>query len=259
MAGIGIALSRNRNIRQGGQAVAITRVNRVPRFIGSCVLFAVLAVPSIASAQRVEQRGDYDYKEESKRREFSSSVRLQLQPNDGEVYIDGRYAGRVDDFDGIFQKMRVTPGHHQIAIWREGYRTEFHNLYFTDGRTEYLRGNMERLRPGMASGPRPGRGRGYAWGQPPWAQGQGPGQYPDRVRFGTVTLAIPVSGAEIYVDGSRRNWQRRAGNQFELDLAPGRHRIEVRRAGYQTFAREVVVRPGADINVNVSMRRGNPR
>lgn len=245
--------------------MATTRVNRVPALLGSFMLLAVLAAPSVAFAQR--GYGDYDYKQESERDEFSGKVRIQVAPNDAEVYVDGRYAGRVDEFDGVFQRLRVTPGNHQIAIWREGYRTEYHTLYFNRDETEYLRGDMERLRPGMASGPRPGRGRGNAYGRPDWAgnpnrPNQYPDQYPNRPyqgQWGTVSLAIPVSGAEIYVDGSRRNWQRRAGNRFELDLVPGRHRIEVRRDGYRTFTRDIVVRAGSEIAVNVAMRRGNPR
>jgi hypothetical protein len=246
--------------------VAITRVNRVPAFIGSCFLFVLLAAPGVAWAQR-----DYDYQQESKQRDvYSASARLQIQPRDAEVFVDGQFVGRVDDFDGIFQRLRLTPGNHMIAIWRDGYRTEFHNVYFAKDSTRSLAGQMERLAPGMASGPRPGRGRGNAYGRPDWAgnpnnpnqrdpYGRDPyGRDPyQQDRFGTVALNIPVTDARIFVDGTRRNVQRRQGTRFELDLAPGRHRIEVRRSGYQTFSRDVVVRPGTEISVNVPLRRTN--
>jgi len=39
-----------------------------------------------------------------------ASVRLDVSPRDAEVYVDGYYAGVVDDFDGILQRLRVEPG-----------------------------------------------------------------------------------------------------------------------------------------------------
>ena len=242
----------------------ITRVNRVPLFIASFFFAVMFAAPSIALAQKNDptQRpyDPYDQQDPYQREQLTASARIQFEPNDAEVYVDGRLAGRVDDFDSFFQRLRVTPGNHQIAIWREGYRTEFHNVYFAQDSTRQLNGRMERLRPGMVSGPRPGRGRGYAYGQPPWAGGPQNDRYAqndrnDRAQFGTVTLSIPVSDAQVFVNGTRRNLQRR-GNRVDLNLEPGRHYIEVRRAGYEPFARQIMVRPGATINVNVPMRRG---
>jgi len=56
----------------------------------------------------------------------SSSVRIQGAPREAEVYVDGYYAGVVDDFDGIFQRLYVAPGRHVITVKMEGYRT--HNF-----------------------------------------------------------------------------------------------------------------------------------
>ena len=39
-----------------------------------------------------------------------ASLRLEVKPKDAEVYVDGYYAGIVDDFDGTFQRLSVTPG-----------------------------------------------------------------------------------------------------------------------------------------------------
>ena len=55
--------------------------------------------------------------------EPEASVRIEVTPRDAEVYVDGYYAGNVDDFDGSFQRLRVEPGEHEIAIFREGFRT----------------------------------------------------------------------------------------------------------------------------------------
>ena len=52
-----------------------------------------------------------------------ASVRLDVKPKEAEVYVDGYYAGMVDDFDGTFQRLRVEPGEHEIELWLDGYRT----------------------------------------------------------------------------------------------------------------------------------------
>lgn len=50
------------------------------------------------------------------------SLRLQVEPKDAQVFVDGYYAGVVDDFDGHFQHLNLTPGVHHVEIRAEGYR-----------------------------------------------------------------------------------------------------------------------------------------
>ena len=54
--------------------------------------------------------------------DFSASVRFIVDQKDAEVYVDGALAGEVDDFDGIFQSLRVRPGSHEIVVFKEGFR-----------------------------------------------------------------------------------------------------------------------------------------
>jgi hypothetical protein len=43
-------------------------------------------------------------------------LQLKVEPRDAKVYVDGYYAGIVDDFDGHFQHLRLTPGAHHIKV-----------------------------------------------------------------------------------------------------------------------------------------------
>jgi hypothetical protein len=43
-------------------------------------------------------------------------VKIQNAPHDAQVYVDGYYAGVVDDFDGPFQRLELEAGAHQIEI-----------------------------------------------------------------------------------------------------------------------------------------------
>jgi hypothetical protein len=51
---------------------------------------------------------------------LTGSLRLQMRPGDAEVYVDGYYAGIVDDFGGHFQHLDLTPGPHHIEIRAPG-------------------------------------------------------------------------------------------------------------------------------------------
>ena len=59
--------------------------------------------------------GNYDYDD--------GALRLKVKPRDASVYVDGYYAGKVDDFDGLLQKMRLSEGPHRIEVRLQGYES----------------------------------------------------------------------------------------------------------------------------------------
>jgi hypothetical protein len=52
---------------------------------------------------------------------YDGSLRLKIKPRDASVFVDGYYAGRVDEFDGIFQQLHIEPGPHRIEVRADGY------------------------------------------------------------------------------------------------------------------------------------------
>ena len=46
----------------------------------------------------------------------AGAVRLKVKPVEASVYVDGYYVGVVDDFDGVFQRLRLEPGPHHLEI-----------------------------------------------------------------------------------------------------------------------------------------------
>jgi hypothetical protein len=48
-------------------------------------------------------------------------LRLIVSPRSADVYVDGYFAGRVDDYDGIFQALKLEAGAHHIQIVSQGY------------------------------------------------------------------------------------------------------------------------------------------
>ena len=64
----------------------------------------------------------------------TGELRLQVRPRHAEVYVDGYYAGRVDEFDGFFQSLRIEEGPHTIEIVARGYQTLVFNVRIIAGR-----------------------------------------------------------------------------------------------------------------------------
>ena len=58
-----------------------------------------------------------------------------------EVYVDGYYAGVVDNFDGRFQRLNLEPGPHQIEI-RSGSDSRRFDVNLQPGRTMTYRADL---------------------------------------------------------------------------------------------------------------------
>ncbi len=51
----------------------------------------------------------------------TGELRLQVRPRDAQVFVDGSYAGTVDEFDGTFQSLRLEEGDYQVEIVLPGF------------------------------------------------------------------------------------------------------------------------------------------
>lgn len=71
-------------------------------------------------------------------------IRLKIRPRDAQVFVDGYYAGLVDDFDGTFQSLRLEQGGHKIEIHMPGYEDLELDVHVQPGKTITL---SEELRP----------------------------------------------------------------------------------------------------------------
>jgi hypothetical protein len=68
-------------------------------------------------------------------------IRIQGAPRNAEVYVDGGYAGIVDDYDGAFQRLDLEPGSHEIEIRTAG-RPMVYDVNVTPGQTVTIHANI---------------------------------------------------------------------------------------------------------------------
>jgi hypothetical protein len=72
-------------------------------------------------------------------------LRLKVKPRNGMVYVDGAFAGVVDDFDGIFQHLHIEAGAHHIEITADGYEPLEINVQIQRGRTVTYSGDLKKI------------------------------------------------------------------------------------------------------------------
>jgi len=62
-------------------------------------------------------------------------IRILDAPGEGQVFADGAYAGRVDDFDQPSQQLSLAPGVHQIEIRVQGQTSKIFDVNIQAGQT----------------------------------------------------------------------------------------------------------------------------
>jgi hypothetical protein len=70
---------------------------------------------------------------------------LKIKPSSAAVYVDGNYAGVVDDFNGIFQRMHLDAGPHRIEVRAPGYETLAFDVRIEAERTTTYKGELKKL------------------------------------------------------------------------------------------------------------------
>lgn len=186
-----------------------------------------------------------------------SSARIQVTPRQTEVYVDGYLAGVVDDFDGFAQRLRVAPGEHVIELYLDGHKTIAQTILFAPGQSYRVRHAMEPMAAGEPAPtrptPKPGAVRQPsfdAFGQP---INRGPASAPSPKESAAITIRVQPGDALVLIDGER--WQTSGADRLEIQVAPGEHRIEIQKDGYQPFTTSVTVGAGETAPLNVSLTK----
>jgi hypothetical protein len=167
-------------------------------------------------------------------------LRIEVKPVEAEVYVDGYFTGIVDEFDGFLQRLHLTPGSHEIVIYLEGHRAIRERLYLGPGQSYKIRRVLEPLAPGETSErPKEPANRQTTTAPAPASE------------FGALELRVRPEGAEIVIDGD--TWPASGPEPLVVNLAAGRHHVEIRLAGKAPFSADILVEPGKTTTLNVML------
>ncbi|HET7694798.1 MAG TPA: PEGA domain-containing protein [Vicinamibacterales bacterium] len=213
-----------------------------------------------------------------------ASARLEVKPRSAQVYVDGYYVGVVDQFDGVFQRLDLPTGEHEISVYLPGHRTYTQRTLFRPGATYHFKAILEPLPAGTPEEPVPQPAPGAPRGGDPYdPQGYGDPRerrdprdprdprgpertmpLPDRPAerrgadsrdFGTLTLRVQPLDAVVIIDGER--WDSpEGGSRLVVQLTGGSHRLEVRKEGFRTYTSTVQIRSGEAQSLNISLTPG---
>jgi hypothetical protein len=210
------------------------------------------------------------------RYDMSGSVRVRVSPREAEVFVDGYFAGNVDDFDGVFQRLNIEPGEHEVEIHLDGYRALRQRFYLQPGKSFNIKHTMERLAPGEPASPRPtgtpltGPGRspdrsrvGPIPPASPWPDDPPRGAAADRGRvtapggaasFGSLSLRAQPADAEVLIDGEAWNGTR-DDDRLVIQLGAGTHHLEIRKDGYRSYLTDISIVVGQAKTLNVALTK----
>jgi PEGA domain len=198
-----------------------------------------------------------------------AELRILVTPREAAVYVDGFYAGIVDNFDGMFQRLPVSPGGHELVLYLDGYKTVHQTVYVTPGSTFKLSYKMEKLAAGETSEPppvappvpappegsaRPPRAPSGPLppGAPAPPEPPAPPQPGVPSSSGAIAIRVQPADAEIRIDG--QVWLGSPNvDRLVVQVTDGTHRIEIYKPGYRGFTTEVTVRRGETTPLNVSL------
>ncbi len=180
----------------------------------------------------------------------TASVRLDVSPKDAQVYVDGYYAGVVDEFDGLFQHLTLHAGPHLVEIRKTGYTALAVELNLYPGESITYRRTMA---PAGAESPAPAPGPPS---EPGFEEGAAP-PLPESLMQppGSIRFDVTPKDAAVYVDGFYAGIADDFSGSQRLQLAPGRHHVRLDIAGYRTIDFDVLIESTRSITYRASLER----
>ncbi|MCB1034615.1 MAG: PEGA domain-containing protein [Acidobacteria bacterium] len=217
--------------------------------------------------------GHYDYYGPSSGRALGA-LDLDVRPEKAEVYIDGRFVGVADNFDGFPSYLWLEPGTYEVAFYKEGFETVSREVKVPPGSVIDFN---DQLLPGNAVKPEPppepvraaasadsdferkaeewrDRARDYKARK---EAGEAEGSLDARGEPGRLFLVVRPGDASVYLDGRfLGTGDELARLHSGLIVDPGEHEIEIVRPGYASESKTFSVAAGQELDLVLRLEGG---
>lgn len=161
-------------------------------------------------------------------------VKTDVDPEEAEVYLDGKKVGIADNYDGWPGYLKVIPGKHHLVFRLKSYEDLVLDVDVAAGRIYQI--DYKMFKAGEAP--------------PPAKESKAPA-----ATGGTLRLKLVPPDATVMLDGAPAA-AASAGDVLELkNLAPGKHKVEINKEGYKPFSFEVTVEEGSDHGLGVTLKK----
>ena len=157
-------------------------------------------------------------------------LKTDVEPDKAEVWVDNRFFGTADDFDGWFHHLKLPLGIHTAQFRLKGYKTYSVSFTVTPGDTTTISMKL-----------------------PPVPIGE-----ENKAELGNLKIIAPP-GSSIYVDDTYSGttsgeWGR---DGVVIPLQPGRHSVRVSKEGYEDYHADVLVSPDQTVSVKAEMKQAS--
>jgi len=147
---------------------------------------------------------------------------------DAGVWIDGVYLGFVKELKGD-KKVLLLPGKHELTVRQSGYNDFVREVVVEPGQVQKVRVTMHLM----------------------------PGARPPAITT-ELKLKVAPGRAAVFLDDNYVGHASEFGGALHaLLISPGKHRIKVALAGYQTFETEVSLLAGQKSEVKTELVKGS--
>lgn len=204
----------------------------------------------------------------------AGEIRAEVKPNNAKVYVNGDYAGVVDDYDGWWQRLKVAPGKWRIAFRAPGYVPYIVDMRIVPGGEYHIKYQMtpgndvmpdQQLKPernprdeqynrsrneNREYGQERGQDRDQSYQR---EQNYGRGENDRTSTTETLYLQVEPADATIYIDGNYYGTANQGVSELRVLLPKGSHKIELVRPGYRSYSNNVELGPGSDNHLNVTL------
>jgi len=224
----------------------------------------------------------YDRPYQSGRGSGYGALDVDIWPGETEIYVDGERVGTADDFDGFPSYLWLPRGTYDVVFYLPGFQTLSRQYSIYDGlvidvedrlergdairpedlpakstvnRDERLRRDSEREEAARRRDE--WRRRQDDGGLPPAAPApgrDGAAPAPSGDSAARVRLDVTPDDASVYLDGTFLGTAAELeGLSAGLVVAPGSHKLEVVRPGYEAEDLDFEGTPGREVQLKVSL------
>jgi hypothetical protein len=151
-------------------------------------------------------------------------LRTNVEPDKAEVWVDDKYFGITDDFDGWFYNLKLPLGVHKVQFRLKGYRTYTVNFTVTPDDTTTIDRKLEPLAEGEV----------------------------DQGDYGSLVIRPSQPGTDIYIDGQK--YPSSGKTEETINLLSGRHEIRITKEGYTDFVATALIAPGSTVNLDAELK-----
>lgn len=184
---------------------------------GGLVMFMLLSLLFVSAASYAQNKVMGEI-------ELAAATRTEKHAG---IWIDGQYVGYVDELKGS-KKLLLLPGEHEIVARMAGYKEFSEKVTVEPDQKQVIRISLPR--------------------DP---------EFRIPLVTGEVKLNVTPSRAAVFIDDRYIGPVEDFGGRNALLISPGKHRIKVALAGYQTFEGDVNVLANQKVTVKTDLVKGS--